>query len=139
MSMHKSLLAVVGALALTAAHAADNTPEELMQTKQRFERQITKTLSLKYLLYLPKGYEAKGDTHWPLMLFLHGAGERGTNLSKVAVHGPPKLVKQGKAFPFIIVSPQCPDGESWSNEVLLSLLDDVIARHAVDKIGRAHV
>jgi len=42
------------------------------------------------------------------MLFLHGAGERGTNLQRVAIHGPPSLVKNGTNFPFIIVAPQCP-------------------------------
>ncbi len=132
MSMPKLLLAVFGTLALTAAHAAESATEDLMQTKHKFERQITRMLNSQYLLHLPKGYDAKGDKRWPLMLFLHGAGERGTNLAKVAVHGPPKLLKQGKEFPFILVSPQCPDGETWSNEVLLSLLDEVIARHAVD-------
>ena len=77
MSMPKSLLAVVVALTLAAAHAADNTPEELMQTKQKFERQITKTLSLPYLLYLPKDYGKEADRKWPLILFLHGSGESG--------------------------------------------------------------
>jgi predicted peptidase len=66
------------------------------------------------------------------MLFLHGAGERGTNLSLVSVHGPPKLVAQGTNFPFIVVSPQCPSGQRWDNDALLALLDDVIARHNVD-------
>jgi predicted peptidase len=53
-------------------------------------------------------------------------------LQKVAVHGPPKVVKQRPDFPFLLVSPQCPNGETWSNEVLLGLLDDVMARHRVD-------
>ena len=35
-------------------------------------------------------------------------------------------------FPFIVVSPQCPDGKLWSNDQLLSLLDDVEKRYAVD-------
>jgi len=48
------------------------------------------------------------------------------------VHGPPKLVKRRPDFPFIVVSPQCPDGEIWSNETLLELLDDIIATHPVD-------
>ena len=47
---------------------------------------------------------------WPLMLFLHGSGERGTDLNKVKKHGPPKIVEQKPDFPFIVVSPQCPDG-----------------------------
>src|SRR5262245_61659329 len=63
-------------------------------------------VQLGYLLYLPKDY-AKQES-WPLMLFLHGAGERGDDLELVKVHGPPKLIAAGKDFPFIVVSPQCP-------------------------------
>ena len=48
------------------------------------------------ILYLPPGYDAKAAKKWPLILFLHGSGERGTNLAQVAVHGPPKLVKKSQ-------------------------------------------
>jgi predicted peptidase len=102
------------------------------QTAQRFKKRVTRELSANYLLYLPPDYKAQARSRWPLMLFLHGAGERGTNLSAVAVHGPPKLVKQKREFPFIIVSPQCPAGERWSNETLLALLDDVTRKYRVD-------
>ncbi len=107
-------------------------PEDPMQKPQKFERVITRTVSAKYLLFLPKSYDANGTKHWPLILFLHGAGERGTNIWKVAVHGPPKIVKGKPDFPFIIVSPQCPEGQRWSNDVVLGLLDEVTAKYAVD-------
>lgn len=67
------------------------------------------------------------------MLFLHGAGERGTNVSKVAFHGPPKIVKAQPEFPFIVVSPQCPSGEIWNNASLLALLDQIESKYKVDK------
>jgi predicted peptidase len=102
------------------------------QAVKSFEKAITRTVRAQYLLFLPQGYEAQGAKKWPLMLFLHGAGERGTNIWKVAVHGPPKIVRAKADFPFILASPQCPDGEHWSNEVLLHLLDDLTASHAVD-------
>src|SRR5207247_355258 len=60
------------------------------------------------------------------------AGERGTNVWKVATHGPPKNVSANSNFPFIVVSPQCPEGRVWSNDVLLALLEDTIQSHAVD-------
>ena len=53
-----------------------------------------------------KGYERKPS--WPLVLFLHGAGERGDNLDLIKKHGLPRLIAEGKKFPFIVVSPQCP-------------------------------
>jgi predicted peptidase len=122
-----TILAIV--FALTTAFAQDSND---MQKPKKFERAVTHTFSAQYLLFTPKGYDPKGDKHWPLMLFLHGAGERGTDLSKVAVHGPPKIVKSRPDFPFIVVSPQCPNDQIWSNDVLLALLDDVIATHKVD-------
>ncbi len=104
------------------------------QSEQMFQKEITKTVSLKYLLYLPKGYSEKKDQKWPLMLFLHGAGERGNDINLVKKHGPPKLIDQGKEFPFIVVSPQCPLNSWWPEQVdaLTALLDEVQAKYAVD-------
>ncbi len=93
---------------------------------------------LRYLIYLPKDYSAAGNRRWPVMLFLHGAGERGTNVQRVAIHGPPKLVKEGRDFPFILVAPQCPEGERWQNDSLLQLLEHVMAEHKVDA-GRVYL
>ena len=79
------------------------------QQSEHLERQAT--LTLDYLLYLPPDYQSKDS--FPLLVFLHGAGERGSDLNKVKSHGPPKLVEQGKDLPFIIVSPQCPANQWW--------------------------
>jgi predicted peptidase len=102
------------------------------QTAKKFEHQVTQTLRAEYLLFLPKGYAEDREKRWPLILFLHGAGERGTDIQLVAKHGPPKIVQERPDFPFIVVSPQCPPGQRWRNEVLLPLLDEVIANHRVD-------
>src|SRR5438128_929609 len=72
------------------------------QTAQSFERKITRTISARYWLYLPTEYGKNKTQRWPLILFLHGAGERGDDLELVKKHGPPKLVAAGKEFPFII-------------------------------------
>ncbi|MHC4543477.1 MAG: carboxylesterase family protein [Planctomycetota bacterium] len=103
------------------------------QHSQSFEKTITKNLSCEYLLFLPEGY-SKNKQGWPLMLFLHGAGERGSDLKKVKKHGPPKIVDKQKDFPFIVVSPQCPKDDWWTDkiEVLIHLLDDIVARYNVD-------
>jgi len=101
------------------------------QKSQSFEATVTKTVGCHYLVYLPEGY-GKGGQRWPLILFLHGSGERGTDLEKVKLHGPPKLVEAGESFPFIIVSPQCPESEDWSVDVLTALLDHVEREYPVD-------
>ena len=88
-------------------------------------------VTMKYLLYLPKDYAQKDS--WPLMLFLHGAGERGDSLELVKKHGPPKLIEAGKDFPFIVVSPQCPQGKWWEPMELTTLLDEIVENYKVDK------
>jgi predicted peptidase len=104
------------------------------QSEQMFQKEITKKVSLKYLLYLPKGYGDTQDQAWPLLLFLHGAGERGDDLNLVKKHGPPKLIEQGREFPFLVVSPQCPLNSWWPEQVdaLIALLDEVQSKYAVD-------
>jgi predicted peptidase len=102
------------------------------QTAHTFKGKTSEEVSMQYLLFLPKDYQEKGEKKWPLMLFLHGAGERGTNLAAVTMHGPPKIVKTQPDFPFVLVSPQCPSGQIWSAPALLALLDDVLKNHNVD-------
>ncbi len=101
-------------------------------SKASFTLRQTTEQKYDYLIHLPEGYAADESARWPVILFLHGAGERGTQLSKVAVHGPPRLVEAGTNFPCIVVSPQCPTNQRWNDAVLLGLLDHVIAGHRVD-------
>ena len=115
--------------ATTSAQTPASTQKPL-----EFSKQITKTISSKYLLYAPTDYGKDSAKKWPLILFLHGSGESGDDLEKVKTHGPPKLIAHGKEFPFIVVSPQCPSPRvGWDTEVLNGLLDDVIAHYSVDQ------
>src|SRR5689334_2673902 len=101
------------------------------QQPEHFESEIKVKAALDYLLFLPPGYE-QSHKKWPLMLFLHGAGESGHDLSKVKTHGPPKIVETKRDFPFILVSPQSP-GRGWNPDVLNALLDDVLRKYQVDE------
>ncbi len=103
------------------------------QTAQTFHLERKQVLAADYLLFLPEGYDAAADKRWPLIFFLHGAGERGSDIWKVAKHGPPKIDTVESNFPFIVVSPQCPDGQIWSDDLLLALLDEVENKYAVDR------
>jgi predicted peptidase len=102
------------------------------QTAQKFSVKRQQVLSADYLLFLPEGYGADAAKRWPLILFLHGAGERGDDVWKVALHGPPKIDTAQTYFPFIVVSPLCRTGEFWSDELLVALLDEVEKKYAVD-------
>ncbi len=109
-----------------------STEQQQIQMPRQFKVEKTQTLEARYLLFLPKGFDQKVDKRWPLMLFLHGAGERGTNVWKVATHGPPKHVTSHPDFPFILVSPQCPEGQVWSKDILMALLDEIERQYPVD-------
>jgi predicted peptidase len=128
--MKRTICFIATVICLAMNAEAESTSAPL--PSEKFEFSITRKGGLKYLLYLPKGYEANKEKRWPLMLFLHGAGERGSDVQRVAIHGPMSLVKGGKDFPFIIVAPQCPDGERWQNDSLLKLLDHAEKKFSVD-------
>ena len=86
---------------------------------------------LPHLTFVPRQYSATGG-QWPLMLFLHGAGERGSDLRKLRKYGPPRIVENDADFPFILIAPQCPAGTYWKTSPLLDLLDDAAQRFRVD-------
>lgn len=94
---------------------------------------ISKRVRLAYWLHLPQGYGA-GGRRWPLILFLHGMGERGDQLELVKRHGIPKIAEEWSDFPFIAVSPQCPADSIWSlqQDALLALLDEILGHYAAD-------
>lgn len=85
---------------------------------------------LPYLLYQPEGDAPAAG--WPVVFFLHGAGERGADLTRVTTHGPPRLVKEGAQFPFILVSPQCAEGRHWSTHTLIVLINRIVETLAID-------
>jgi predicted esterase len=95
------------------------------QVKSVFSREM------RDLLYLPDGYESNRGV-WPLLIFLHGAGERGDDLELVKMHGPPKLIEAGKRYPFIVASPQLSLGEWWSPDMVAWLTRDLISSLRVD-------
>ena len=129
--MKKPLIMLACGLLLTANIAcAQEGPINGLQQEKHFETKSPVAAKVDYLLFLPQGYE-KSNTRWPLMLFLHGSGESGTNVAKVKKHGPPNYVQSNPGFPFILVSPQSP-GHGWNNATLMALLDDVSKTYRVD-------
>lgn len=104
------------------------------QTHQSFEKEIVKKLKANYLLFLPDSYYADPGKLWPMILFLHGSGERGDSLDLVKIHGPAMIVETRKDFPFIVVSPQLPaEEDGWSPELLKELVDDVVKKYRINK------
>ena len=94
------------------------------QTQEKFTKKIN------YLTYKPAEYGQDTVKMWPLVIFLHGSGQQGSDLEKVKVHGPPMLVEQGKKFPFILISPQAQKG--WDTEFLYDMIIDFSKNNQVD-------
>ena len=66
------------------------------------------------------------------MVFLHGYGQSGDDLQIVRENGPPKLSGEGKQFPFVLASPQCPTGFYWRGNVVIGLIDHLIENYSID-------
>jgi predicted peptidase len=99
------------------------------QQPQHFERTITKQVELNYLLHVPP----TNGKH-PLIVFLHGHGESGSDLELVKKHGIPRIVEEQPDFPFICVSPQCPTGVTWVliSDAVEALVVEMLKRDDVD-------
>lgn len=135
---HLAVFALACPLLMPKTRAAES------QSVQHFERTVTKTLSYKYLLSLPPEYKGSSRKRWPMILFLHGSGERGDEVWAVARQGPPKLIRgvdlstaertAAKFLKdnFVVVSPQCAKNKWWDTETLLALLDEVTTKHRID-------
>ena len=93
-----------------------------------------------YYLFTPKSYQ-KSNEKYPLLIFLHGYGERGnsqttpTDLNKVLNHGPTKMIKNGTWSPtheMIVAAPQC-HGDWWEREPLKQFIEYLMKTYRVDE------
>jgi poly(3-hydroxybutyrate) depolymerase len=84
------------------------------QTENSYRSQFGPNALVGFLSYVPPEYNSNPTKSFPILIFLHGMGEKVWNpkdlsqLYRVKTHGPPKLIDQGQDFPFIVISPQCP-------------------------------
>ena len=101
-------------------------------TADIFAVDLVTAVRLPYLLHLPAGVETRRD--WPLIVFLHGSGERGDDLDLVRRQGLPKRLDEGFDLPAVVLSPQCPDGQVWAQQypAVMALVDAVMADVGVD-------
>jgi predicted peptidase len=95
-------------------------------------KSTTMQIKIDYLLFQPKSYSDKGKPV-PLIVFLHGSGESGSDLEKVKKWGPPAIAEANPDFPFMVVSPQAAEPNGWNITLLKGMIDDVLARYNVDR------
>jgi predicted peptidase len=107
--------------------AASTTVQVVGDDRQ--EREVT----IRYWLFVPADYSADESKRWPLVLFLHGSGERGDDLELVKKHGPPKLLDSQPAIPAVVISPQCPLERRWNAAELAKLVESVANNLRIDR------
>jgi len=94
--------------------------------------QVKERVNYDYLLYLPSEYSTQAK-EYPLVIYLHGGSQKGTDLNKLKTYGLPYLVDKGTDFDFIIASPQCPDNKYWSTDNWFdSLYLDLKSKYRID-------
>lgn len=101
--------------------------------KKKYTEEIKKQISLDYLLHLPKTY-SEDLKAYPLLLFLHGRGERGETLEILKRTGLPAYIEQREEFPFVTVMPQCPKTTFWPmlTEKLYYLVKKIMRDYRID-------
>jgi predicted peptidase len=126
----RSLGYAVFGLALIAGVAfAEQRSSGDPKQQDSFEVKNSAAAKMGYLLFLPQGYETS-QRKWPLLLFLHGAGECGTNLNLLKRNGPTKYVLSHPEFPFILVAPQTKGG--WDFRSVMALLNETVGSYRVE-------
>ena len=84
------------------------------------------------IIKIPDDYDKKPEEKWPLILFLHGSGERGDDSNKLMDQGPLGYINRGHPLPFVVVAPQCPRRDHWSPEKLNQLITEIEATYRID-------
>lgn len=112
-----------------------------VQAQQVFK--ITAKTKIGYLEYLPQGYHSNSN-QYPVLIFLHGRGEKGPNstdpkvlddgVGKLTKLGPPHHVKNGAKFPFILITPQLKNSYSnWPSWYVIEVIEHVKQYLRVDE------
>lgn len=89
--------------------------------------EIVQKIQLNYALHIPADTKEKK----PLLIFLHGSGEKGTDIEKVKVHGPFKYLKTHDLDAYVL-APQCPENEYWNSEALYRLILKIQKENNID-------
>lgn len=90
------------------------------QDKSMFSKEmfISGADTLLYRMLIPENFDASKE--YPVLMFLHGSGERGNDNEAQLIHGSKLFLRQDirRDFPAIVVFPQCPQNDRWSNVII---------------------
>jgi predicted peptidase len=129
-----SVIAFLAAMPLIGCATRDTWSLAEGQHAQQFHRTVSRSVDGQFLLYLPANFEAHGPRKYPLLIFLHGSGEAGSQIESLKVHGPPKILETRRDFPFIVASPQAPTRfQGFDPAMLDALLEELSERLPIDQ------
>jgi predicted peptidase len=98
----------------------------------KYEKFINKADTLQYRVMFPENFSE--DKQYPIVLFLHGAGERGSDNKKQLVHGSKLFLDKMNrgAFPAIVIFPQCPQNDYWANATVDRSTKPITLKYPLD-------
>jgi pimeloyl-ACP methyl ester carboxylesterase len=138
--LHKSQNAAVLLASLAEAKPTDapylwrnNPAAQASEYDYNLRKKLGILKPYPYLTHVPQDYDADKTKKFPLIIFLHGSGERGNgNVDLLKVTGFPQYLEAHPEFPAVVVSPQCPYNHDWRPQMVNDLLDDALAKYRVD-------
>ena len=120
------MMALAAAVLMTAAatRAQDSTEPQPGVMAAQYDT------PLNYYLYLPRQY-GNGEA-WPLLVFLHGRDQQGTDITRLKKHGPPHMVAKGEDLPFVMLAPQMIKPKHAPLQDLTDLIDKIERTYRID-------
>jgi len=137
------IVALIALLLLSSVAVAEVTVED-------FEAGVftdSRGTTMHYRLFVPRGYDQPSPAHYPLIVFLHGNGDQGSDNRRQVREGARVWVEPDnqERHPAFVLAPQCPAGDGWGRpsglagypagsplEALFELLDDIERRYRID-------
>lgn len=99
-----------------------------------YKANIIPNLTMNYIIGVPEDWTPEESL--PMIVFLHGAGERGTDVSMIRIYGVPKLLEKGLSVRAVMLAPQLPSEDFvWNGVVddLMQLIHETAEKYSVDK------
>jgi predicted peptidase len=134
---YATTLLAAGAAALTALSAAPVRAQRATETGFLNRTVIVGGRTFRYQVFVPSAYDsAREQQQWPVILFLHGAGERGSDgLLQTQVGLGPAIRERPSRVPAIVVFPQVPADSGWVGSIAqmaLAALDQTMKEFRTD-------
>jgi len=128
-----SLLPVAAGAARKARKALPEPPQETGFLNRRID---LAGVAYRFQVYLPEDWRRDDGRLWPVILFLHGRGERGSEgMWQTQVGLPAEVRDHPERWPFVIVMPQCPLPDHWTDPKMLDMAMAALDRESAEFHG----